>query len=123
MSQALTHFAIGAAGTTLVLSLLRGPVPFNRTLVLLGGMWGMVPDVYWIAPNYAGSIKAIHDTAFVNLFWFHRTLDIVDPSDTNIGAALAVLLWISLTVTVEVVGALRELWWERRTHRSLERSE
>ena len=83
----------------------------------------MVPDVYWIAPNYAESIRAIHDTALANLFWFHRTLDIVDPSDTNFGAALAVLLWISLTVTIEVAGAVWGLWGQRRTQRSVEHSD
>lgn len=113
MSQALAHFALGAAGTTVVVSLLQGPLPFKRTLVLLGGVWAMVPDIYWIAPTYTEPIRAIHDTALANLFWFHRTFDVLDPHDTNIGAALAVGLWISLTITVEVVGTLRKLWMER----------
>ena len=110
MSQALTHFAIGAAGTKTVFSLLRRHVPFDRTLVLLGGVWAMVPDVYRVVPNYAEPIKEMHSTTFMNLFWFHRRLDVADPSDSNIAAALAVLLWISLTVTIEVAGAVWGLW-------------
>ena len=73
----------------------------------------MVPDVYWITSGYTEPIQAIHDTALANLFWFHRTLDVLDPHDTNIGAALAVALWISLTITVEVVDTLWRLWGER----------
>ena len=57
----------------------------QATLILLGGVWAMVPDVYWITSGYTEPIQAIHDTALANLFWFHRTLDVLDLRDTSIG--------------------------------------
>lgn len=91
----------------------------QATLILLGGVWAMVPDVYWITSGYTEPIQAIHDTALANLFWPHRILDVLDLRDTSIGATLAVGLWISFTITVEVVGTLRKPWVERKQGNSL----
>ncbi|WP_434522767.1 hypothetical protein [Halorubrum sp. AS12] len=89
MSLAITHFAVGGICTALVALYLLPPTRYARTLVLLGGGWGMLPDVHWVAPLYAAELKALHSSVFTNIFWFHQTLDVVDPTDSYTVAALA----------------------------------
>lgn len=117
MSLALGHFAIGAAGATVLLALLPIRVPFEHTLTLLGGVWALIPDIYQLAPTYTGWMRAIHDGLVANVFWFHRTLDVIDPSDSNTGVFLAVLLWLSVTLTVEIVDAATNVLKKRQAKR------
>ncbi|WP_435100240.1 hypothetical protein [Halorubrum sp. N11] len=49
----------------------------------------MLPDIHWVAPLYAPELKALHSSVFTNVFWFHQTLDVVDPTDSYTVAALA----------------------------------
>lgn len=118
MSLALGHFAVGAAGTTVLLALLPIRVPFERTLVLLGGVWAMVPDIYKLAPTYTEWILVIHDGVAGNFFWFHRILDVIDPSDLNTGVALAVLLWLTATTSLEIISTVRKVREKRRAERN-----
>lgn len=99
MSLAITHFAVGGICTALVALYLLPPTRYARTLVLLGGGWGMLPDVHWVAPLYASELKALHSSVFTNIFWFHQTLDVVDPTDSYTVAALALGVFI-LTVSL-----------------------
>ncbi len=106
MSQALTHFAIGATGMTVLVALFPGRVRVSRTLILLGGVFALVPDAYKIAPTYVGWIKVIHNSALGNLFWFHRLADVLDPTDSYLITVITVGLWIGVTVTVELMRLL-----------------
>jgi hypothetical protein len=89
VSLAITHFAVGGICTALVALYLLPPTRYARTFVLLGGAWGMLPDAHWVAPLYAPELKALHSSVFTNIFWFHQTLDVVDPTDSYTVAALA----------------------------------
>lgn len=99
MSLAITHFAVGGTCTALIALYLLPPTRYARTLVLLGGGWGMLPDIHWVAPLYASELKALHSSVFTNVFWFHQTLDVVDPMDSYTVAALALGAFI-LTVSL-----------------------
>lgn len=135
MSMAITHFAFGAAMTTVLVTLFfsLGPsplsalvgnsawdrlpaVPYPRTVVLFGGVWAMLPDAYRISPVGRSWLFDFHKGHWADLFWFHRTLDVLDPHDSELAAILAVLLLIGAT-------AATELWELRAAERVSETAE
>lgn len=101
MSLALTHFAVGAALTALVLTYLVPGVRYPRLLTGLGGGWAMVPDVHWVSPVAATTLKGAHGSPLADLFWFHRALDTADPTDSTTVAAAAVAGLLLVTALVE----------------------
>lgn len=123
MSLALGHFAIGATGMTLLLAFLPVRVPFKRTFVLFGGIWALLPDIYKLELAYTGWMRTVHDSAAGNLFWFHRTLDVVDPFDSYLVAAFAVGLWVVTTAVVELTSALWSIFMDRRAERGIQLSD
>ncbi len=102
MSMAIAHFALGAGLTTLAVAFLIPNVRFPRTLVLAGGGWAMVPDFHWVSPVAADRLRDIHQTSpLTDLFWFHRTLDTLDPGDSKTVAAGFVLCFLAATALAE----------------------
>ena len=122
MSLALAHFAVGATGTTLLLAPLPVRVRCERTLILLGGIWALLPDIYKLAPIHelapvaAERMHAIHGSAVANLFWFHRALDVRDPTDAYLVTVVAAGSWVGVTALVEMTSIL----WARLQHRRTE---
>ncbi len=108
---------------TILLAPLPVRVRFKRTLILLGGIWALIPDIYKLAPIYelapaaAERMHAIHGSAIANLFWFHRTLDVHDPTDAYLVTVVAAGSWIGVTAIVEMTSIL----WARLQHRRTER--
>ncbi|ELY97305.1 hypothetical protein C482_13765 [Natrialba chahannaoensis JCM 10990] len=85
MAPELTHFL---AGATLVL-LAAAPLAFrgylrrrHLWLVVLGGLWGMFPDIHYVTPVFQSELAALHDSRWADLFAFHYTLD-QPPFDTR----------------------------------------
>ena len=117
MSQALGHFAIGAMGMTLLLAFAPVRVRFKQTLILLGGVWALLPDIYQLAPTYTKWMEVIHDSTAGNIFWFHRMFDLLDSTDSYLVAALAVGVWIGVTLIVETISVLRAVFTNRRAER------
>lgn len=103
MSLAITHFAVGGILSTIVLLYLLPPTRYARSLVLLGGVWGMIPDLHQISPVFTAQLRAYHHSPFANIFWLHETLDVIDPGDSTILATLALGAFI--------VTALFGDWW------------
>ena len=101
MSLALTHFAVGATLTALAALYLLPSTQYARTLTLCGGIWGMMPDIHWVSPVYAAELKTLHSSAFMNVFWFHETLDVLDPTDSYLVAAAAVSLFVGTTLVTD----------------------
>jgi len=102
MSMALAHFAFGAAMTTLLITFFLPAVRYPRTLLLVGGGWAMLPDLHWVSPVFTQQLHTIHQTSlWTDLFWFHRTLDQVDPTDSKAIAALFLGFFILATVITE----------------------
>lgn len=98
MSLAIAHFAVGAMATALLLTLVAPRLLRSPLVLVLGGVWGMLPDAHWVLPWGSDLVRSLHTTAWANVFWFHHYLDGVDPTDSRplaaaaVGALLVVLL-------------------------------
>lgn len=103
--MALGHFAVGAAATGVLVLLFLPRFRYARTLVLAGGVWAMIPDAYHVVPAYTGSLRRLHDSALMNVFWGHHYLDVVDPGDTAEFAAVGLLAMFGVFLLVEVRAA------------------
>lgn len=90
MSLALTHFAVGAIGATLLLSLLPVRPSYDAPLIVASGIWAMVPDFWHVVPLYSGVFRVLGHSAVGNVFWLHAAIDQVDPHDSSQVAAIAV---------------------------------
>ncbi|MBX0297861.1 hypothetical protein [Haloarcula nitratireducens] len=102
MSMALGHFAFGAAMTTFLITVFVPAIRYPRTLLLVGGGWAMLPDLHWLSPVFAQQLRAIHQTSpWVDLFWFHRTLDQLDTGDSKAVTAGFLILFILTTAIAE----------------------
>ncbi len=102
MSIAIAHFALGAGVTTLAVAFLLPNVPFPRTVILAGGGWAMVPDFHWVSPVAADRLREIHQSSpLTDLFWFHRTLDALDPGDSKTVAAGFLAFFLAATALAE----------------------
>lgn len=44
-------------------------------LVVVGGLWGLCPDLHHIAPVSEAALRMFHDSQWADLFAFHYTLD------------------------------------------------
>lgn len=89
--------------TTLLVTMLLPRSWFPRTLVMLGGLWGLLPDLYWVSPVATQRLEEIHHTAiWTDIFWFHRTLDQVDPSDSKLIVVMTVVFLLTATALAEV---------------------
>jgi len=99
MSLAVTHFAFGAAMTVLLVWAVAPGHRYRTTLVVLGGLWALVPDLHYVLPpGLGGAIRNIKRTVFGDVFWFHATMDgLVQGEGTREGAAVA-LGFLLLTV-------------------------
>lgn len=79
MAPALVHFLVGAS---LVL-LLATPIALRYELspgwplwlVLVGGLWGLGPDLHNVAPVFETTLRAFHESPWADLFAGHYTLD------------------------------------------------
>ncbi|GAB3669065.1 hypothetical protein [Halopiger thermotolerans] len=102
MSMAIAHFAFGAAMTTLLIAFLVPSVRYPRTVLLLGGGWAMLPDFHWVSPIAKQQLHTIHQTSlWTDLFWFHRTLDRMDPTDSKTVGATMLTLFLLATAIAE----------------------
>lgn len=110
MALDIAHFAFGAAVTTLGITLLARTVRYPRTVIAIGGVWAMVPDVHLISPVARASLRAFHGSVGAEVFWLHRTLDRIDPADSKLFAAGMIAFFLVTTLLAE--------WHSYRTLRS-----
>lgn len=75
MSLAITHFALGAVATSLILGFFAPEISYQRTWAVAGGIWALVPDFHYVSPVYQDLLFGIKAGPLGNLFWFHRILD------------------------------------------------
>lgn len=100
--MAIAHFVFGAAMTSLVITFLIPGVCSPRTLVLVGGGWAMLPDLHQMNPIAQAQLKALHtNSLWTDLFWFHRTLDRLDSTDSELLATVVLLWFIVVTFFAE----------------------
>lgn len=101
MSLAIAHFAFGAAITTLGVAVVAPGSRLRQTATILGGGWGLVPDAQQIAPVARESFEQLHDSAWANLFWFHRWFDRLDPDESMYFAAAMLAFFGAATLIAE----------------------
>jgi len=102
MSIAIGHFVVGAALTTAAVTLFVPDVSYPRTIVLAGGGWAMIPDFHQVSPVAREALFEFHQSSpWADLFWFHRTLDTLDATDSNAVAAALLSVFILTTVVAE----------------------
>lgn len=91
MSLAVTHFAFGAAMTTIVVWAVAPSHRYRTTLAVLGGLWALVPDLHYVVPGrVGGTTRGLKQTVLGDVFWFHATMDgLVQGEGTRLGAAIA----------------------------------
>lgn len=76
------HVGIAGIVTTLVLARTRLPRARRWAITVTSGVWAVVPDLYHFVPGTRAWYKPLlHDSAWANLFWLHRTIDRLDPRD------------------------------------------
>ncbi|AGB39060.1 hypothetical protein [Natronococcus occultus] len=79
MAPAIVHFLVGAALVLLVVTPIalryRLPTWVALWLVVIGGLWGLFPDIHHITPAYESQLYAFHNSQWADLFAFHYTLD------------------------------------------------
>ncbi|MDQ2052798.1 hypothetical protein RBH26_20365 [Natronolimnohabitans sp. A-GB9] len=122
MAPAIVHFLIGASllllfATPLALRyevVRRGRLP----LVAVGGLWGLAPDGYAVAPVFADRWQAVHDSRWADLFAFHYTLDQPPISELTIETIfLSVLIFLIATTVFTAAGTRRDVDPESRRAR------
>lgn len=97
VSLAIAHFAVGTLCTALLLAAVAPRLLRSPTLLAFGGVWGMLPDAYWVSPVGFEFVRSVHVSPWANVFWFHGYLDRIDPTDTHVFAAeMLGLLVVSL---------------------------
>lgn len=102
MSLPITHFAIGATLTLLVLWIVAPTYPYRGTLAVGGGIWALVPDVHYISPVYTAELESIKHSYVGDLFWFHRSLDsLVRGRGSRVVAGLAIATLLVVVLFVE----------------------
>jgi hypothetical protein len=102
MSLGITHFAIGAGMTTLLVTLVVPRARYPRTLVLVGGVWAMIPDFYLLSPVAREQLYHFHrESVVMELFWFHRTIDTLDAGKSIPLAAGTVAFFLTVTAVAD----------------------
>ena len=107
MSLAIAHFAVGSLGTALLLALVAPRLLRSPTLLVVGGVWGMIPDLHQISPVVTDALHALHRSPAADLFWFHGLMDRVDPTDSFVFAAEMVALLLVALPVVELYARWR----------------
>ena len=107
MSLAIAHFAVGTMATALLLALIAPHLLRSPTVLVAGGVWGMLPDIHWVLPRGSELVRSFHTTPYANLFWFHHYLDRVDPTNAETFAAAAVGALLAVLLICEVFTRVR----------------
>lgn len=105
MSLGVAHFAVGATVTTLALWLLWPRMAHSRSLVVLGGLWGMIPDIGKISMFETPEVLSFHSSPAANAFFGHRYLDVVDPGDSPEVAGFALAIFFLVSILAEIDAA------------------
>jgi hypothetical protein len=89
VSLAITHFAFGALCATLLLAYLPVRTRYGFTVVIVSGVWAMLPDFWRVTPVGEALFRELGHSILGNVFWLHTVLDGADVSDSHyVGAAM-----------------------------------
>ncbi|UTF54731.1 hypothetical protein [Natronosalvus rutilus] len=114
MAPAIAHFLVGASLVLLVAAPLAARYDLDGRwplwLVVVGGIWGLGPDIYHVTPVYQAPLETFHYTSWADLFAFHHTLDrpfVRARYDASVFGAIALFLGAVSVYTVADVLELR----------------
>lgn len=114
MSLAVTHFAVGASLTLLLVWFLVPSCRYLGSVGVLGGIWSLVPDLHYVSPVHVTELRGIKHSVWGDVFWFHRTMDGWTQGRGSRGTAgLAILLLLGVMVFVEWQDHSPILKWRR----------
>lgn len=112
MAPPITHFLVGAA----IVLVVATPFAMHRQLhpamplwlVLFGGMWGLLPDVYHVAPIYVDEVRQFHHSPWADLFAFHYTLDRPFVRRRHYQSIIGAIIAFGAAITIFTVGVATE---------------
>lgn len=102
--MAIAHFAVGVTGTVVLCRLFAADLLRSPTVFVAGGLWAVLPDAHWVLPVGVEPVWRLHHSPVANLFWAHRWIDGIDPSNSRRFAALT----IAVMCVVVFVGDLSQ---------------
>ena len=102
MSLVLSHFAIGAIMTALLVHLWIPTYAYRGVVIVLGGIWGLIPDLHGVLPWFDHWFRRLDASHWADIFWFHRTMDRLEdgPGSPRVALTLTILL-IAIIVATE----------------------
>lgn len=66
-----------------------------------GGIWAMIPDVYWIdwfPDQYIPFMRELHGSNWANLFFFHKIIDLAYLDDSPTDVVFPILIGFLITL-------------------------
>jgi len=111
MALAIAHFAFGLSATSLLVALIAPRLRFQRTVLFLGGIWGLIPDLYRGFPDRSSPaiVHSLDSAPWGDLFFFHRRLDVLSTEDSPEFAAAVIGISLCVVVASEVIGYLQPI--------------
>ncbi|TYL36410.1 hypothetical protein CV102_22560 [Natronococcus pandeyae] len=106
MSLVLTHFAVGAIATAILVHLFFPSLRYKMTVIVGGGIWALIPDLHGITPVYTDVFYALDTSRWADLFWFHRTMDRLE---VGAGSPRVALVFAGALVIIVALGE----WYEK----------
>ena len=110
MAPAIVHFLVGASILLVVATPLATRYGVRALwplwLVVVGGLWGLFPDVHHITPVYQAELYALHNSPWADLFAFHYTLDRPFVRARYVESVfLSILLFLASVTVFSIAGA------------------
>jgi hypothetical protein len=98
------HVGIAGITTALVLFVVAPGYRYRGLAVAASGAWAVAPDFHHALGAFP-AIQALwrtelHTSVLANLFWFHRWIDLADPTDSVLYSRL---MWVALGVVLVAV--------------------
>lgn len=100
------HIGVAGIVTVLVLFVLAPGFRYRAVVVAASALWAVLPDFHHVLggfPTLQTGWRAVHDSAFANLFWFHRVIDRSDPGDDPVRSLAMWGLFLVVVVGTELV--------------------
>lgn len=101
MTRLITHFAIGAMITAIAIQVVFPEYRYKRTVIITGGIWALVPDIFRLTPVLMGTLSGLSDSPAAELFWFHRTVNrhVTGNEFREVGAVVVSMFFIVIVIT------------------------
>lgn len=99
------HIGVAGITTVLLLFVLAPGTRYRGVVVLASVGWAVLPDFHHVLggfPALQTAWRAVHRSAFADVFWFHRTIDRTDPRDDPVRSLVMWGLFGAVVVGTEL---------------------